>query len=167
MSEAHRTISDPSPTADREILISHRISAAPERVFEAFTDVCHLRHWWGPDGFTTTTRDFAFREGGEWIFVMHGPDGTDYPEWISWTTIRPPEYLEFRHGERPDDPNAFISMITFIPEDGATRLEMRTVFPTREQRDVAVERYHAIDAGRQTLGALDAYVTGALNQDTE
>lgn len=38
---------------------------------------------WGPEGFTTTTRAFEFRVGGEWDFVMHGPDGTDYTEWIS------------------------------------------------------------------------------------
>jgi uncharacterized protein YndB with AHSA1/START domain len=32
-----------------------------------------------------TTRAFEFRLGGQWDFVMHGPDGTDYQEWISWT----------------------------------------------------------------------------------
>ena len=36
---------------------------------------------------------------------------------------------------------------------------MRTVFPTRESRDEAVEKYHAIEGGRQTLGSLAAYVT--------
>ena len=42
-----------------------------------------LSRWWGPEGFSTTTRAFEFRVGGEWDFVMHGPDGTDYQEWIS------------------------------------------------------------------------------------
>ena len=35
---------------------------------------------------------------------------------------------------------------------------MRTVFPTKELRDEAVERYHAIEAGQQTLSNLAAYV---------
>jgi hypothetical protein len=35
---------------------------------------------------------------------------------------------------------------------------MRTVFPTRELRDRAVEKYHAIEGGRQTLGNLATYV---------
>src|SRR5213082_846886 len=78
-------------TADREIVISRVISAPRELVFEAFTEVRHLSRWWGPEGFTTTTRAFEFRVGGEWDFVMHGPDGTDYQEWISWTEIAPPE----------------------------------------------------------------------------
>ena len=36
---------------------------------------------------------------------------------------------------------------------------MRTVFPTRELRDQAVDKYHAIEGGQQTLGNLAAYVT--------
>ena len=35
---------------------------------------------------------------------------------------------------------------------------MRTVFPTKELRNEAVEKYHAIEGGRQTLGSLAAYV---------
>src|SRR5438128_12608352 len=65
-------------TADREIVVSRVISAPRELVFEAFTEVRHLSRWWGPEGFTTTTRAFEFRVGGVWDFVLHGPDGTDY-----------------------------------------------------------------------------------------
>jgi uncharacterized protein YndB with AHSA1/START domain len=55
-----------SATADREIVISRVISAPRELVFEAFIEVRHLSRWWGPEGFTTTTRAFEFRVGGEW-----------------------------------------------------------------------------------------------------
>ena len=159
-----------SATADREIVISRVISAPRELVFEAFTEVRHLSRWWGPEGFTTTTRAFEFRVGGTWDFVMHGPDGTDYQEWISWTEIAPPERIALLHGEFRGDPNAFESLLTFAVEargsareqsqDGAaTRIEMRTLFPTKELRDEAVEKYHAIEGGQQTLGNLAAYVT--------
>ena len=104
-----------SATADREIVISRVISAPREVVFEAFTEVRHLSRWWGPEGFTTTTRAFEFRVGGEWDFVMHGPDGTDYQEWISWTEIAPPERIALLHGESRGDPNAFESVLTFAP----------------------------------------------------
>jgi uncharacterized protein YndB with AHSA1/START domain len=147
-----------SVTADREIAISRVIDAPRELVFDAFTQVRHLSQWWGPEGFTTTTRAFEFRAGGEWVFVMHGPDGTDYQEWISWTEIAPPERIAMLHGERRDDPNAFESVLTFEPEGASTRIEMRTLFLTKEQRDEAVEKYHAIEGGRQTLSNLAAYV---------
>lgn len=156
-----------SATADREVVISRVIDAPRELVFEAFTDVRHLSRWWGPEGFTTTTRAFEFRVGGEWEFVMHGPDGTDYQEWISWTELTPPERIALLHGETRDDPNAFKTVLTFEPDGAATRIAMHTLFPTKELRDEAVEKYHAIEAGRQTLTNLAAYVTANVQKGAE
>ena len=154
-------------TGDREIVISRVVSAPRELVFEAFTEVRHLSRWWGPEGFTTTTRAFEFRVGGEWAFVMRGPDGTDYQEWISWTEIAPPERIALLHGERRGDPNAFASVLTFAPDGSATRIEMRTLFPTEELRDEAVEKYGAIEGGQQTLSKLAAYVTEIARNGAE
>jgi uncharacterized protein YndB with AHSA1/START domain len=148
-----------SATADREVVINRGISAPRELVFEAFTEVRHLSRWWGPEGFTTTTQSFEFREGGEWVFAMHGPDGTDFTDWITWTGIDPPERISLLHGEFRGDPNAFESLLTLQPDGAATRIEMRTVFTTKELRDQAVDKYHAIEGGQQTLGNLAAYVT--------
>jgi len=156
-----------SAADDREIVSSRVISAPRELVFEAFTEVRHLSRWWGPVGFTTTTRAFEFRVGGEWDFVMHGPDGTDYQEWITWTEITPSERIALLHGESRDDPNAFESVLMFTPDGAATRIEMRTVFPTKELRDEAVEKYHAIEGGQQTLSKLAAYVTEIVRKGAE
>src|SRR6266513_4308656 len=139
MSATERGAPAQSATSDREILISRVISASCEVVFEAFTEVSHLSRWWGPDGFTTTTRAFEFRVGGVWDFVMHGPDGTDYQEWITWTDIVPPERIALLHGESRGDPNPFESVLTFASDGEATRIEMHTVFPTKELREEAVE----------------------------
>ncbi|WP_198169618.1 SRPBCC domain-containing protein [Agromyces laixinhei] len=147
-----------SAAADREIVLSRVIDAPRELVFEAFTEVRHLSQWWGPKGFTTTTRSFEFRVGGDWDFVMHGPDGTDYREWITWTEIVPPERIAMLHGEFRGDPNAFESVLTFESVGESTRVEMLAVFPTAELRDEAIERHGAIEGGRQTLGNLAAYV---------
>src|SRR5579862_4568851 len=134
MSATGRGAPAQSATADREIVISRVIDAPRELVFEAFTEVRHLSRWWGPEG-STTTRAFEFRVGGQWDFVMHGPDGTDYQEWISWTEITLPERIALLHGESPGDPHAFESVVTFAPDDAGTRIEMRTLFPTKELRD--------------------------------
>ncbi|MFT4157581.1 MAG: SRPBCC family protein [Microbacterium sp.] len=158
MGETTPTASPRSAAADREIVITRVIDAPQELVFEAFTEVLHLSQWWGPEGFTTTTTAFEFRVGGEWVFTMHGPDGTDYPEWITWTVLAPPRRIEFLHGEHRGDPNAFESVLTFAAEGAATRIEMRTVFPTKQARDEAVEKYHAVEGGQQTLSNLATYV---------
>ena len=167
MSATGRRAPAQSATADREITISRVIDAPREVVFEAFTAVRHLSRWWGPDGFTTTTRSFEFRVGGVWDFVMHAPDGTDYQEWITWTAIAPPERIALLHGESRDDPNAFESVLTFAADGEATRIEMCTVFPTKELRDEAVEKYHAVEGGQQTLSNLAAYVTEMVRKGAE
>ena len=154
-------------TIDREIVISRVIDAPRELVFAAFTEVRHLSRWWGPQGFTTTTRSFEFVVGGEWDFVMHGPDGTDYSEWITWVEIVRPERIAMLHGEYRGDPNAFESVLTFEPEGEATRLEMLTVFPTRELRDEAIEKNGAIEGGQQTLGNLAAFVAEIVRTTAE
>src|SRR5579864_8820497 len=159
MSATGPAASAQSATANREIVISQVIRAPREVVFEAFTEVRHLSRCWGPDGFTTTTRAFEFRVGGVWDFFMHGPDGSDYQEWSTWTEIVPPERIVLLHGEFRGDPNAFESVWTFAPDGAATSIEMRTVFPTKELRDEVVEKYHAIEGGQQTLSNLAIYVT--------
>jgi uncharacterized protein YndB with AHSA1/START domain len=146
------------PATDREIVITRTIDAPRELVFEAFTDVRHLSQWWGPNGFTTTTRAFEFREGGSWDFVMHGPDGTDYPNWITWCEVIRPERIALMHGDHADDPDAFESVLTFEARGDMTEVVMRSIFPTAELRDQAVKEYHAIEGGEQTLGRLADYV---------
>jgi uncharacterized protein YndB with AHSA1/START domain len=167
MSAMRRGTPAQSATADREIVISRVIDAPRELVFKAFTEVRHLSRWWGPEGFTTTTRAFEFRVGKGWDFVMHGPDGTAYQEWISWTEIAPPERIALLHGEYLSDPNAFESVLTFAADGAATRIEMRSVFPTKELRDEVVEKYHAIEGGQQTLSNLVAYVTEIVRKGVE
>src|ERR1700753_2605585 len=167
MSATGRGTPAQSATAGRGIVISRVIDAPPELVFEAFTEVRHLSRWWGPKGFTTTTRAFEFVVGGEWDFVMRGQDRTEHPQWSPWTEIVPPERIALLHGEFRGDPNAFESVLTFTPGGAATRIEMRTVFPTRELRDEAVESYHAIEGGRQTLSHLAAYVTEIVRMGAE
>ena len=98
---------------------------------------------------------------------LMGQQWMELQEWISWTEIAPPERIALLHGESRGDPNAFESVLTFAPEGAATRIEMRTVFPTKELRDEAVEKYHAIEGGRQTLSNLAAYVTEIARKGVE
>jgi uncharacterized protein YndB with AHSA1/START domain len=148
----------PGAESDREIVTSRTIRGPRRLVFEAYTAAEHLAQWWGPNGFSVETRSFEFRPGGEWEFDMHGPDGVSYPSWIRWREIVPPERIVFLYGDRPDDPDAFLSTVTLVERDGVTELTMRALFNTKEQRDEVVEKYGAIERGQETLGRLAAYV---------
>jgi uncharacterized protein YndB with AHSA1/START domain len=162
-----KTPVDQRDEAEREIVVSRAIEGPRLLVFEACSDARHLDRWWGPDGFSTTTHSFEFRRGGIWDFTMHGPDGTDYPNWVKWIEIDPPERLVLLHGATEDDPEAFVSTLTLVEQGEQTLVTLRSVFDTKEQRDRVVEEYHAIDAAMQTLGALGTYVTTPIGQTSE
>jgi uncharacterized protein YndB with AHSA1/START domain len=98
--------------------------------------------------------------------VMHGPDGTDHQEWITWREIVPPERIALLHGDSRDDPDAFESVLAFEPAGEQTRIVMRTVFPTKEIRDAVVEKSRAIEGGEQTLRHLAAYVAELAGNET-
>lgn len=158
---------DNETSADREIVVSRLIEGPPQVVFEVFSDVSHLGRWWGPHGFSITTHVFEFSVGGQWQFVMHGPDGTDYPNWIEFLEIVPAERIALRHGGGPDDPETFISIITFAGSANGTEVTLRSVFPTKTQRDRAVEQYSAIEGGNETLASLAEYVARLRSGDLD
>ena len=61
--------------AENEIVITRLVNAPRARVWQMFTEAKHIKHWWGPNGFTNTIFEMDVRVGGIWRFVMHGPDG--------------------------------------------------------------------------------------------
>lgn len=76
----------PNETA---ISVERDLRADPERIFVAFEQPEHLAKWWGPAGFTNTFQEFAFEPGRRWKYVMHGPDGRDYPNECTFREIEP------------------------------------------------------------------------------
>lgn len=143
---------------DREIVTTRLIDAPRALVFEAWTDVKHLAHWYGPDGFTITTTQMEFKTGGKWLFTMHGPDGREYPNWVQYRTIVPNERIECEHGGEAGKEIFFYQVITFADEAGKTRITMRGIFPTAEDREYVAVNYGAVEGGQQTIARLAAYV---------
>ncbi|RBP36139.1 uncharacterized protein YndB with AHSA1/START domain [Roseimicrobium gellanilyticum] len=144
--------------ANRELINSRFFKAPRELVFEAWTKPEHVAHWYGPNGFTLTIHEMDVRPGGMWRYIMHGPDGTDYDNRVVYEEISHPERLVYLHGhDRDNDPEAFHVTVTFEEEDGGTRLTMRLVMATAEQREASV-KFGAVEGGNQTLSRLAAYL---------
>jgi uncharacterized protein YndB with AHSA1/START domain len=145
---------------DPRSIVGTRVFDAPrELVFAAFTDPKHLAQWWGPDGFTTTTSRFEFRKGGVWRFVMHGPDGRDYQNLITFDEIVAPERIAYRHGSADDvEPVQFNTTLTFEDLGGKTRLTWHGTFPSAEERVRVIKEYGADKGLVQTMARLAEYV---------
>ncbi|MCE9556439.1 MAG: SRPBCC family protein [Planctomycetes bacterium] len=151
----------PAPsTADREIVITRVYDAPRQLVFDAWTDPKHIAQWWGPNGFTTTIHERTVRPGGVWRFIMHGPDGVDWPNRIDYLEVVPPERLVYYHDSDIDnDPDRFHVTVTFVEDDGRTTLTLRTLFNTVEQCE-QVKAFGAVEGGKQTLERLAQFLAG-------
>lgn len=80
---------------------SREIPASPTDVFAAISDPARLARWWGPAGFTNTFSVCEFTVGGRWSLVMHGPDGTDYPNENRFAEIECPRKVVVQHVSEP------------------------------------------------------------------
>jgi uncharacterized protein YndB with AHSA1/START domain len=142
----------------RSIIVSRTMDAPRELVFEAWTSPGHLAQWWGPTGFTTTTHAFDMRRGGVWRFVMHGPDGRDYQNHVTFDEIVRPERIVYHHDD-PQSPGRVHhrTTVTFEQVGSGTHLTLNMVFPTVDERERIAREHRAEEGGVQTLGRLADY----------
>ena len=146
--------------SDPRALVGMREFDAPRAlVFSAWTDPKHLAQWWGPYGFTTTTHSFEFRPGGVWRFVMHGPDGRDYQNRVTFEEIVAPERIVYRHGGGDDvEPVQFRTTVMLEDLGKRTRVTWRGEFLSAVERNRVIKDYGADKGLLETLTRLDDYV---------
>jgi uncharacterized protein YndB with AHSA1/START domain len=80
---------------------SREIPVSPAHIFAAISNPERLAKWWGPAGFSNTFNQFQFKPGGKWSFVMHGPDGANYPNESEFIEIIPDQKVVIRHHSQP------------------------------------------------------------------
>ncbi|MNS24117.1 hypothetical protein D3C72_559510 [compost metagenome] len=136
-----------------ELVSTRLLPCSPERAFAALSDVEQLVRWWGPDGFTSTSERFDFRPGGAWTMVMHGPDGTDYPNLYRFVAIEPAVRAVLEH---PGDPHWFELTIAFEEAPNGTRLTWRQRF--EDEAHFAEIKDFVATANEQVLARLAAVV---------
>jgi uncharacterized protein YndB with AHSA1/START domain len=141
--------------AEREIAATREFNAPRELVFKVWTEPQHIGKWWGPTGFSTTTHEMDVRTGGVWRFVMHGPDGTDYDNEITYVEVTPPERLVYDHGPSP----RFRVTVTFAEKGSRTVLSLRMLFETAAERDKVAKEFGAVEGLNQTLDRLGEHLT--------
>ncbi|MGY4831465.1 SRPBCC family protein [Sphaerotilaceae bacterium SBD11-9] len=115
----------------RDIVSLRVFNTTPAALYAAFTDPQRLARWWGPKGFRNTFETFEPRPGGEWRFVMHGPDGKDYKNYSVFTELTPSARIVFEHRCAP----YFEMAIGLLDRgDGSTLLTWRQRFDRAETR---------------------------------
>lgn len=153
--------------SDKEILMTRTFDAPRDLVWKMWTEAEHLKHWWGPTGWTLPFCEVDFREGGTWLYCMKGPmpDGSEMESWgkATYNEIVAPErivytdaFVDSEGNEQEGMPIAEVSM-EFIEQDGKTLVKSVTTYPTKEARDTVIEM--GVEQGMdQTLNRLDEYL---------
>jgi uncharacterized protein YndB with AHSA1/START domain len=146
--------------SDRRAIVGTRMFDAPrELVWSVWTDPKHLALWWGPYGFSLTTSSYDAQPGGIWRFVMHGPDGRDYQNRITFVEIVKPQRIVYRHGGGDDvEPVQFTTIATFEAVGSKTLVTMRMEFPSAAERDRVVKEYGADKGLVETLSRLGEHL---------
>ncbi len=147
----------PELQEDERTIVSTRLFKAPRRmVYKAFADPKQVAEWWGPHGFSTTVLEMDLRPGGKWRIVMHGPDGTDYPNDMTFAAVVSNERIEIDlvGGREGAEPVHMHMTIIWQDEEGGTRLTLRNQFASHTLRDENVRSYGSVQGGRDLFERL-------------
>ncbi|GAA2362316.1 SRPBCC domain-containing protein [Streptomyces cuspidosporus] len=136
--------------------------AAPvDRVWQLWADPRQLERWWGPPTYPATVEQYDLTPGGEVTYFMTGPEGDKHHGWWRVASVNPPTSLEFLDGfahedGKPNDEMPTTTMRVRLTEhEGGTRMELRSVFDSREQMERMAEM-GMVEGLRQAAGQMDA-----------
>jgi uncharacterized protein YndB with AHSA1/START domain len=136
-----------------------------ERVWQLWADPRKLERWWGPPSYPATVEKHDLTPGGDVTYSMTGPDGDQPRGWWRVTSVNPPKSLEFTDGFANQDgtPNADMPItrvhIQLTEHSGGTRMELRSVFESREQMEQLVSM-GVVEGLQQAVGQMDGLLAG-------
>jgi len=128
------------PDAELEAFaISRRFHASQQQVFAAWTEEEHLKHWFGPSGFTIPVCRLNLVPGGMFHYCMRAANGVEmWGKWI-FQEIEAPNRIVFvntfsnkhgyltRHPYVPEWPLEIQTTTTLSEEDGETTVQLEWV----------------------------------------
>lgn len=144
-----------------EIHILRTYDAPLKAVWDAWTDPAQTAQWWGPRGFTLTTHSKDLRTGGSWVYTMHGPDGTDYPNKTHYLEVAPLAKLVYDHGGNDERAPMFRVTVLFSEVAGKTHMDMTMALPTPEAA-VQTRQFIKQAGGNATWDRLAEYLAKRL-----
>jgi uncharacterized protein YndB with AHSA1/START domain len=130
------TLSVTTPSV-REIVLTRTFEASRTKVWEAITQVEHVRRWYGCSASALTICEIDLRIGGSYRYSMRSPDGVDHTMTGIYREIIAPERIV--QTERYETtgftgPDALVTM-TLTEQGGRIRLQSVILHPDKDSRD--------------------------------
>jgi uncharacterized protein YndB with AHSA1/START domain len=147
---------------EENILIHTRILDAPrELVWEVWTTPAHLKEWWGPNGFTVTTKSMHVAPGKIWDSIMHGM-GRDFDNKVEYIEVIKPSLLSYKHFGESEDYDFMVSVL-FEEVEGKTLMTVKSIFKSKAIIEELNRKVNAIEGGKQTFNRLENYLKTLVN----
>jgi uncharacterized protein YndB with AHSA1/START domain len=160
----------------KPFVISRVFDAPRERVWAAWTEVEHLKRWWGPKDFTLLHCAIDLRPGGKGLYCLQAPDGMEMWGRFVYREIVKPERLVWInsfsdkdgglgvHPMNPDWPREMLTTVLFEAQGAKTKVTIEWI-PVESSTDLERKTF---DDGRPSMtmgwtGTLDR-LTGHFSQ---
>lgn len=145
--------------ADREIFISRLLNAPVDLVWEVWTNPEHIKHWWGPNGFSNKISKMNVKPGGEWELIMHAPNGTSHQYKCFFREVSKNKKLVYEHLGQPK----FIATVEFESRSDKTFIRWQMLFESRDVLVEFVKTHNAKEGIKQNVEKLDHYLSTIKN----
>ena len=139
--------------------ITRVVDAPRDKVWKVWTEVEHLRHWWGPKGFAVTHCTVDLRPGGIMHYCLRMSDGGEMWGKFVFREIAKPERLVWInsfsdkdggttvHPMMADWPREMLTTVSFEMLGGKTRITVQWV-PVDDSTEIERKTF---DEGRDSM----------------
>ena len=125
--------------SDREVVLTRVLDAPRALVFEAMSKPEHIKRWWGNlgDGYSVPVCEVDLKVGGKWRFVNRHPKG-DAEFYGVYREINSPGRMVFTEIYAPFPDAESVVTATLTDENGKTRLNATSKYPSKQVRDMVL-----------------------------
>jgi uncharacterized protein YndB with AHSA1/START domain len=150
-------------TSDRELVVTRTVNGPARLVFEAWSTPELFQRWWLPESFgiTLVSYEADIRTGGSYRLVMSHPASEQPMAFFGkYIEVTPPSRMVWTNDEGGEDGQ--VTTVTFEARDGATRVVVHELYPSKEALDEALasESTGAWDGQFEQLDELIAELVG-------
>ncbi len=126
-------------TSDRELVVTRVVNGPPRLVFEAWAKPELFQRWWVPKSFGVTLISYEadVRTGGAYRLVMGHPSSEQPMAFFGrYIDVTPHARIVWTNEEGGED--GAVTTVTFEEKDGATRVVVHELYPSKQALDEAM-----------------------------
>lgn len=157
MTEHPRFTTQLTTPSDREIVITRTFNAPAQRVFQAWTQPEHVRHWYGTATTALVDCQIDLRPGGRYRYLLRDASGREYGFTGEYREVTPPTRLVYTDSFEGMPGHEALVTLTLEEHDGTTTLTSTSLYHSAADRDAHLRS--GMEPGMtETLDRLDAHL---------